>query len=353
MSQALLQILTRLTDPSRNLDEGHHLLFQVTVTEQTVHRLHEHVDTLVTELIAARRRYDQRVVVEFLTQQGTGHLQHLPPGGITLTGELRGSRHEAVVEAIRQHHVRALVQQFLTLLRRDVAHRREAVHIVSRLLLYRVFALHVQLLGHLVTIISKQIVVERFHVTSYRTPDACGMRREHRTDLRQPVVDIERTQSAHPLIGMVYHLLVAVQIMMIETLHHQSSSIREHRSLVVVAIGMQTVHAVVFPQPAIYLILFLEKRLEVHQDGDRCARHRPSAHPGTQSWQSEFTVTFLGFALPVGKERFVLFEIRTLFLFPAIRTYENDLILKCLLQGLGACRKNGIDSPYFIADFPT
>ena len=46
-------------------------------------------------------------------------------------------------------------------------------------------------------------------------------------------------------------------------------------------------------------------------------------------------------------------EMREILNYPKIRTDENNLILKCRLQSLGTCRKDGIDSTYFIADFPT
>ena len=99
---------------------------------------------------------------------------------------------------------------------------------MSSLLLDRVLGLHIQFSSHLITIIGKQIVVERFHVTSNGATDTRGMGRKDGTDLGQLVVDIECTQSAHPLISMIDDLLRQVEIMVVEALHHKGCGIREH-----------------------------------------------------------------------------------------------------------------------------
>ena len=146
----------------------------------------------------------------------------------------------------------------------NIAHRRKAVCPMRSHLLYRVFADHIQFLRHLVAVIGEEIVIKRFHVTCYTTANARGMSREDGTNLRQLIVDIQSAKTAHPLVGVIDHLLRAIKIVVVETLYHQGSSIREHRSLVVVTIGMKTVYAVVLPQPTIYLILFLKIRIKVH-----------------------------------------------------------------------------------------
>ena len=88
--------------------------------------------------------------------------------------------------------------------------------------------LHIELASHLVAIIGKEIVVERLHITSYRATNARGMSGEDSTNLRQLVVDIQGTKTAHPLVSVIDHLLTAVEIMIIKALNHQCGSIREH-----------------------------------------------------------------------------------------------------------------------------
>ena len=71
------------------------------------------------------------------------------------------------------------------------------------LLLNRVLRLHIQLLGHLVAIVGKKIVVERFVVASDAPPDARGVGGENRGDLRQMMVDIQQSEARHPFVGVI------------------------------------------------------------------------------------------------------------------------------------------------------
>ena len=76
-----------------------------------------------------------------------------------------------------------------------------------RLLLNGVLALHIELACHLIAVVCEEIVVERFHVAGNTTSDTCGMCSEDSSHLRQLVVDVEQTQSGHPLIGMINDLV--------------------------------------------------------------------------------------------------------------------------------------------------
>ena len=200
----------------------------------------------------------------------------------------------------------------------------------GRLLLYRVLALHVQFPGHLVAVVGEEIVVEGLLVAGYRTADTRSMGGEDGADLGQFIVDVEGTKTAHPLIGMIDDSALRIEIedlRFVETLYHQTGSIREHRGLVVVAIGMERIHLVFLPQPGVDVVFLLEEGLEVHQDGNGLARNGPAPYPHVQS-------LFTGRPLPLGKQRFLFTEIEALALFPKIRTDEDNLILKGLLQCL-------------------
>ena len=63
---------------------------------------------------------------------------------------------------------------------------------------------------------------------------------------------------------MIYHATVAIDVVTIEALYHSAGSIGEHRGFVVIAIGMQTIHLIVFPQPSVYIILLSEEWFEVN-----------------------------------------------------------------------------------------
>ena len=195
---------------------------------------------------------------------------------------------------------------------------------MGSLLFDRVLTLHIQFASHLVAVISKQIIVERFHVASYRTSDACSVGCEYGTYLRQFVVDIKRSQSTHPLVGVIYDLVLQRKIVVVETFYHQSCCIREHRSLVVITISVQRVYAVVLPQPSIYFILLFKERIKINQYCDWLTRNCPATYSYLKS-------LLLSLPLPICKERTLLLKIRTLLLFPEIWTNEDYLVLMCFL----------------------
>ena len=111
--------------------------------------------------------------------------------------------HKTVVKAIGQNDVYRLVKQFQAFTCGNIAYGRETVYMMSGLLLNRVFRLHVKLIGHLVTIIGKQIVIERFLITGNRTAYTGSMGRKECCYLWNILVQVEGTQTAHPLIGMI------------------------------------------------------------------------------------------------------------------------------------------------------
>ena len=181
---------------------------------------------------------------------------------------------------------------------------------MSRLLFYRVLALHVQLASHLVAIIGKQIIIQRLHVAGYRAADAGSMSGEDSTDLGQFVVDIKGTKTAHPLISVIDDLKrrgITLSNTCIQALHDKPCSIREHRGLVVITIGVERVNTVFLPQPAVNLILLLKIWHEVYQDGDGFSRHCPAPYPHLKAVR-------LSLPLPIGKERLIFPEIGALLL---------------------------------------
>ena len=330
VGQTLLQVLAGLAHPTWYHDKGQHLALQVAVAQQAVHGLDKDVNTLVAELVAATGRDNKRLVVQVLAQQGISHCQHLLSCGLAFLVKLGRLGNEAVVKAIGQHHIDGLVEQLHTLVSGDVAHRGKAVHMPGGLLLYRMLRLHVQLFCHLVAIIGKEIVVEGFLIAGNRAADARGVGCEDGGNLWHLIVDIEGTKTTHPLIGLIDGLHVGIRLtayVMIQTLDHQSSGIREHRGLVIVAIGMKGVHLIVLPQPCIDSVLLLKIGGKVHQYRDGLSRHDPASNPHLEAF-------VMGFPAPFGQQRRFLAEIGTFILFPEIRTNKNHFIVELLLQSL-------------------
>ena len=187
------------------------------------------------------------------------------------------------------------------------------------------FALHVQLFRHLVAIIGKKIVIQGFVVASNTSSDTRCVCREYRCDLWQMIVDIQQSQSSHPLITMIDYLFGVVKIKLIETLNHKGSSIREHRCFVIVSVCMKAIHLIVLPQLTVDLVFLGEIWHEINHDGNRFTRDSPSTHLYVETF-------FQGFFLPVFKQLAIFSEVRALFLSPTIGPDKDDAILQCILQ---------------------
>jgi hypothetical protein len=132
----------------------------------------------------------------------------------------------------------------------------------------------------------------------------------------------------------------------VETLNDTCSSISEHGSLVVIAIGVKAVHMELVPKLSVYGVFLRIKGIEVHQYCDGTAWYGPASYLDVNAF-------FCSLYLPFRKQRLVLLEVRTCFFTPTVRTNEDKTVTKFLLKSLGSCRQNGVDAAYFIAYFPT
>ena len=166
-----------------------------------------------------------------------------------------------------------------TLTGSNFAHRRETVHILGRLVLNGMLALHVELLGHLVTVIAFEIVVQWLIVPGNAPAYAGGMGRKDRGNLGDILMDIEQAQACHPFVAMIDDLLIRRDIIVIKALYDARRGIREHRGLVVIAIGMKAVDLEVFPQLAVDRVLLLIEPVEVDKYGYGVSRDGPAAYP--------------------------------------------------------------------------
>ena len=187
-----------------HLDEGHDVFLKSRVKAQAIHRLNEHIDALVAELVASACGDDERVVVrEILARQLVCHFQKAFSRSFPLAAKRSPFGHKIVFKTIRQHHIGRLVEQLEALAGGDVAHRRETVGIVGRLLLDGMFALNIEFAGHLVAIIGEKIVVERLVVARNAASNGGGVGGENGANLRQMMLDVEQSEARHPFVGVV------------------------------------------------------------------------------------------------------------------------------------------------------
>ena len=217
---------------------------------------------------------------------------------------------------------------------------------VCCLALDAVLGLHVQFISHLIAVVGKEIVIERFAVTGNAASDGGGVRREDGGDGRDMFVDIQCAETRHPLMSLIDDALVLVEEAMVEALHHTACGIGEHRSLIVVAIGVEGIHLEVVPEAAVDLVLLREEGLEIHQHHDGVARNLPAAHAHMERLLGSRTA-------PVGPQLLIFNKKGIRLVCPEIRTNENDAVRHSILKRLRTRRKNGVNSTNLVTDFPT
>ena len=220
-SQTVCKVFSWVAHPAWNFNEGDDILGQVFVAQQSVHGLYVDIDTLVTELVTTACGNYQGVVVQVSTHQRVSHFEQTLSCSLAFLGELSTFRHKVVLETVGQNHIYGLVEQFLTLVGSYVADGCKTVNIFRSLLFNGMFALHIELTGHLVAVVSKEIVVERLVVASYAAANARGMSGEDRRNLRHFVLQVEQPETCHPLVGMIYHLLLLQAVELVEALNDQ------------------------------------------------------------------------------------------------------------------------------------
>ena len=350
LCESLCKVFARAVYPCRHFDECRHFLIELVCRKtEAVDSLDEDIDALVAPLIASACGDNHSVVRYCVAGKGACYVEQTTACCRALTVELLALRHKVVLEAIGKYHVNGLVQQFGTLAGCDVTNGGETVDVSSCLLLDGLLALHVELVSHLVAVICLEIVVERLVVAGDATTDACCVSGEDGCHLRQAVVYVEHTQSGHPFVAVVYDLgsrLMLGYDVVIETLNDTCGGISEHGSLVVIAIGVKAVHMELVPKLSVYGVFLRIKDIEVHQYSYGTAWYSPATYLDVNAF-------FCSLYLPFRKQRLVLLEVRTCFFTPTVRTNEDKTVSKLLLESLGSCRQNGVDTAYLIAYFPT
>ena len=201
-----LAFARRSTIQVRNHDEGHHLFLRlvamVYLLRQLIQGHREHIDSFVFHLQPSRYTYEQCVLRHYPAEQLSRHtMQGFARLGSFLI-KILALRHIGRFKTVRRHDIYRFIQQLLALPRRDITHRCEAVCPMRRLFLHRMLGHHIQFVRHLISVVSLEIIVQRFTVSCYRTTDTRCMSREQGSDLRTMVLYIKDRESCLPLIRM-------------------------------------------------------------------------------------------------------------------------------------------------------
>ena len=166
---------------------------------------------------------------------------------------------------------------------------------VRRLFFYRVLALYIEFSRHLISLIGREIGIERFVISGNATPYTGGMGGKDGRYLGHMLPHIQQPKSCHPFVPMIHHPLGSIQLGAIKAFHYPSGSIWKHRCLVVIAVAMQTIHLIKVPKLCIELVFLSIERLKIHQNGNGLSRNIPTPQSHTESF-------LLDLLLPSGKK---------------------------------------------------
>src|SRR3712207_34310 len=104
------------------------------------------------------------------------------------------------------------------------------------------------------------------------------MSRKDGSYLGHILLNIKHAKPRHPLISMVNNTIFSSQETVIEALHHFRRGKRKHRSLVIIAISMQTIYLIIIPKLSVNFVLMFKKRFEINENGDRSPRNSPTTN---------------------------------------------------------------------------
>ena len=200
--------------------------------------------------------------------------------------------------------------------------------------------------GHLVAVISLEILVERKVVAADAAANHRGVGREDGGDGYAGVLYVKEAGSGLPLVELRHHLVGGVEVETVEAGDHAPGGIAEQGGLLVIPVAADGIDAETLPILREDLVLFGKELLVVYEYGHRLAGDVPASDTDTD--------TLLGcLDFPVAVQRGILDEIGiVLGMHPHIRT-DHDMASPehgLLVKGLGGDHR--IDPAYLVADFP-
>ena len=303
-------------------DEGDDFALEPAGSAYPVHRFDKDVDTFVAVFVSAAGGNQKCIRGDRASEQFLCDVEQIAAGSRTLLVVFLAGRDEVGFETVRRDDVRRFVQQLFTLASCNVTYCRKAIDMQGCLFFQRMLRFHIQLSGHLVTVVAVHISIQGFVVSSDGTADRSGMCREERCDGRELFLDVKRTHSQHPFIEQSGNLFVLQLVKMIKTFDDLTYRVSEDTGFVVVTICVDRVYAENFPHQVEKAISFFEERFKIYQDYRRCPRNIPSAYFYFQIFSG------LRISFPVSKQNIVFNKVGSVCIIPHIGSYKDQLIFK-------------------------
>ena len=158
-----------------------------------------------------------------------------------------------------------------------LAHCGEAVCPVRTLLFDAVLCLHVELCGHLVSVVAVEVFVEQLVVAGNGAADAGGMGGKDGRYSGALVLQEQHTQARHPFVGLIDYFALFRDAGLYNDFDKASCCIAEHGCFVVVAVSVKGIYMEFFPSLRVNFVFLIKERLKIHQGADRISRHVPSS----------------------------------------------------------------------------
>ena len=197
----------------------------------------------------------------------------------------------------------------------------------------------------MVAIVAIEIGIQQFVVARNGATDARGVSGEDGAHFGAVVLQEQHAETWHPFVSLINDAFSRIGLLS-DDFCYFTCCIGEHGGFVVVTIGVERIHLEKFPCTTINLVFLREEGLEIYEDGERLSGDVPTSDA---DGEPNILKTFL----PVFVDFFVFDEERVVFsTLTEIWSDENKVILKLLLERLGASWEYGVDATDFVADFP-
>ena len=262
------QIRARTATPTRNKDISERSASGRTMA-QLIERIQKQINAFVTVFVAPGSGNYKCIVLEFYSCEGARNLKQLCAGSTARCRIFGASGDEIEFKAIRCHNIGTTIEKLGTFSGGDIAHSREAVGVVCGGFFKRMLRLHVKLRSHLVAVIVRQLVVERFSIAADAAAYACGVSGEYGGYVRHIGFQSKKTHCRGPLVEMSNHMAGFNTGSFYKRLYDSCRGTSEITAFVVVAVGVQRVDTIEFPHAGVVLVtcFFHPFKLDKHGNG--------------------------------------------------------------------------------------
>ena len=193
-----------------------------------VHCVNENVNSLVSVFVSATDADENGIFGYRHSRHRRGDLPQSEPRGRTLGGILLlRRRSEAVLEAVRRHHVDFPAEEMTAFFCGNLAHCREYVCVLRRLCLQGMESHHIELPCLFVRVVCIHRFIQPHVVAGETTSHDSGVSRKDSSNRQTGVFQIQESRSRLPFVELGDDLVGCVKEELAVALDHLSGHIAE------------------------------------------------------------------------------------------------------------------------------